>query len=319
MIPLPSKPHTVQKEGNKAIIEVAGFYPGYGLTIGNCLRRVLLSSLEGAAITQIKIEGVSHEFSTIPGVFEDVVLLILNLKKLTFKMYGNEPQTITLSVKGEKEVKGKDFKLTSELELANPEMRIATITKPSAELKIEALVESGVGYEPAKGREVKKSEIGVMPIDAIFTPMRKVSLKVENMRVGNRTDFDLLRLEIETDGTIDPEDAFKKSVGILMEHFSNMTETNEELSNKTENTLVKKSAKVEKPSPQEAIDGGKVKIEDSKLSDRTKNVLLANGVKTLGGITKKSEDNLLQMEGLGEKAVSEIKKVLKRAGLELKI
>ncbi len=319
MIPLPSKPHIARKEGNKAIIEVAGFYPGYGLTIGNCLRRVLLSSLEGAAITQIKIEGVSHEFSTVPGVFEDVVFLILNLKKLTFKMYSGEPQTITLSVKGEREVKGKDFKLTSELELANPETHIATITKPSAELKIEALVESGVGYEPAKGREVKKPEIGVMPIDAIFTPMKKVSLKVENMRVGNRTDFDLLRLEIETDGTINPEDAFKKSADILIEHFSIIAKINEETSSKAEDLLAKKSAKAEESSSQDVIDEGKVKIEDSKLSDRIKNVLLANGVKTLGGLTKKSEDNLLKMEGLGEKAVSDIKKILKKAGLELKI
>ncbi|PIU16285.1 DNA-directed RNA polymerase subunit alpha [bacterium (Candidatus Gribaldobacteria) CG08_land_8_20_14_0_20_39_15] len=321
MIPLPSKSHIVQKEGNKAVLEVAGLYPGYGVTIGNCLRRVLLSSLKGAAITQIKIEAVSHEFSAIPGVFEDVIFLILNLKRLTFKMYSDEPQTITLSVKGEREVKGKDFKLTSELELANPEAHIATITKSSSELKIEALVESGIGYWPAKDREVKKVEIGVIPIDAIFAPVRKVSFKVENMRVGKRTDFDLLRLEIETDGTIEPEKALKESIGILMDHFSVIAKVGEELTVKVEDILIKKSAKVAQGSvknDQDNVEIEKVKIEESKLSERIKNALLANNIKTIGGLVKKSETTLLQMEGLGDKAISEIKKTLKKAGLELK-
>lgn len=322
MIPLPFEPHIVQKEGNKAVLEIAGLYPGYGVTIGNCLRRVLLSSLKGAAITQIKIKGVSHEFSTIPGIFEDMIFLILNLKRLTFKMYSDEPQTVTLSVKGEKEVKGKDFKLTSELELVNPEAHIATITKPSAELKIEALVESGIGYSPAKDREVKKAEIGVMPIDAIYTPVRKVSFKVENMRVGKRTDFDLLRLEIETNGTIGPEEALRESVGILMDHFSLIAKLGEESTVKVKDILAKKSAKVA-PSSLEGnqdddIEISKVKIEESKLSERIKNVLLANNVKTIGGLAKKSETALLQMEGLGDKAISEIKKTLKKMGLELK-
>ncbi len=317
MIPLPSKPQIVQKEGSRAVFEIAGLYPGYGLTIGNSLRRVLLSSLRGAAITQIKLEGISHEFSTIPGVFEDVVMLILNLKKLTFKMYSDEPQTITLSVKGEREVKGKDFKLTSELELANPETHIATITKASTELKIEALVEAGVGYEPAKSRETKKAEIGVIPIDAIFTPMRKVSFKVENMRVGKRTDFDLLRLEVETDGTIDPEDALKQSADILIEHFSSVVKVSEESAGKVEDILAKKPVRSKKAS--QIDEAGKVKIEESKLSERIKNVLLANNIKTLGGLARKSEDDLLKMEGLGDKAVSGIKKVLKKMDLELKV
>lgn len=312
MIPLPLKPVLVKKEGHKAVFEIAGLYPGYGLTVGNCLRRVLLSSLKGAAITQVKIEGVSHEFSVMPGVFEDMVMLILNLKKLTFKIYSNEPQTITLSVKGEKEVKGKDFKLTSELELANPEEHIATLTKPSAELKIEAWVESGIGYELAKGREIKKMEIGVIPIDAVFTPMQRVSFKVESMRVGKRTDFDLLRLEIETDGTISPEDALKKAADILIEHFSVVAKIGEEAKSNVEDILAKKITKAKEE------DAGKIKIEDAKLSERIKNVLLSNNIKTLGGLARKSENDLAQMEGLGDKAVAEIKKALKKVSLELK-
>ncbi|OIO48988.1 DNA-directed RNA polymerase subunit alpha [bacterium (Candidatus Gribaldobacteria) CG_4_10_14_0_2_um_filter_41_16] len=312
MIPLPLKPVLVKKEGHKAVFEIAGLYPGYGLTVGNSLRRVLLSSLKGAAITQVKIEGVSHEFSVMPGVFEDIVMLILNLKKLTFKTHSDEPQTISLSVKGEKEVKGKDFKLTSELELANPEERIATLTKPSAELKIEALVEAGIGYELAKGREIKKMEIGAMPIDAVFTPMQKVSYKVESMRVGKRTDFDLLRLEIETDGTISPEDALKKAADILLEHFSVVAKIGEEAKSNVEDILAKKVTKVKEE------DAGKIKIEDAKLSERIKNVLLSNNIKTLGGLARKSESDLSGMEGLGDKAVAEIKKALKKVGLELK-
>jgi len=314
MIPLPSKPHIVQKEGNRAVFEIAGLYPGYGLTIGNSLRRVLLSSLRGAAITQIKIEGISHEFSTIPGVLEDTILLILNLKKMTFKVFNDEPQTITLSVKGEKEVKGKDFKLTPDLELANSDVHIATLTKPSAELKIEALVEAGIGYEPAKSREIKKAEIGVIPIDAIFTPVRKVSFRVENTRVGKRTDFDLLHLEIETDGTIGPEEALKKAVEIITEHFSVIAKIDEELDSKTEDALTKKTAKEKEGD----IVPAKLKIEDCKLSERIKNILLSNNIKTLGGLAKKSEAALLQMEGLGDKAVSEIKKALKKVNLDLR-
>lgn len=312
MIPLPLKPVLVKKEGHKAVFEIAGLYPGYGLTVGNCLRRVLLSSLQGAAITQVKIEGVSHEFSVMPGIFEDMVMLILNLKKLTFKTYSNEPQTITLSVKGEKEARGKDFKLTSELELANPEEHIATLTKSSAELKIEALVESGIGYELAKGREIKKMEIGAMPIDAVFTPMQRVSFKVESMRVGKRTDFDLLRLEIETDGTISPEDALKKAADILIEHFSVVAKIGEEVKSNVEDILAKKVTKAKEE------DAGKIKIEDAELSERIKNVLLSNNIKTLGGLVRKSEGDLSQMEGLGDKAVAEIKKALKKNSLELK-
>ncbi|MEK7172565.1 MAG: DNA-directed RNA polymerase subunit alpha [Patescibacteria group bacterium] len=315
MIPLPLKPVLVKKDGHRAIFEIAGLYPGYGLTVGNCLRRVLLSSLQGAAITQVKIEGVSHEFSVMPGVFEDIVMLILNLKKLTFKMHSEEPQVISLSVKGEKEVKGKDFKLTSELVLANPEERIATLTKPSAELKIEALVESGIGYELAKGREMKKVEIGVMPIDAVFTPMQRVSYKVENMRVGKRTDFDLLRLEIETDGTIEPEDALQKAADILLEHFSVVAQIGQEVKNNNVNVedILAKKTTIDKED-----NAGKTKIEDAKLSERIKNVLLSNNVKTLGGLARKSASDLAQMEGLGDKAITEIKKALKKVGLTLK-
>jgi DNA-directed RNA polymerase subunit alpha len=224
MIPLPQKPKIIKKEKNTAIFEIEALYPGYGVTIGNALRRVLLSSLEGAAVTEMKIKGVSHEFSTIPGVLEDVVTIMLNLKQLRFKMIGNEAQRATLKVKGEKEVKGADFELPAQLELVNPDCHIATLTSKTAKLEMEILVEKGVGYLPRERKRKEKLEIGVIPVDAIFTPVKRVAMRTENMRVGERTDFDKLFLEIETDGTVTPEEAFLKACEILINQFSFLKE-----------------------------------------------------------------------------------------------
>lgn len=225
MIPLPQKPKIIKKEKNKAIFEIEALYPGYGVTIGNAMRRVLLSSLEGAAVTEMKIKGVAHEFTTIEGILEDVITIMLNLKQLRFKMLGNDPQRATLKVKGEKEVKGSDFQLPTQLELVNPDCHIATLTSKNARLEMEILVEKGIGYLPREEREKGKLEIGVIPVDAIFTPVKKVATKVENMRVGKRTDFDRLFLEVETDGTISPEEAFSKAAQILVEHFAFLSES----------------------------------------------------------------------------------------------
>lgn len=221
MIPLPLQPKIVKKEKNKAVFEVEALYPGYGVTVGNSLRRVLLSSEEGVAVTQMKIRGVSHEFSTIEGVLEDVITIMLNLKQLRFKMFTSEPQKAILKIKGEKEAKGSDFELPSQLELVNPDSHVATLTSKSSSLEIEIQTERGIGYLPRETRKKQeKLEIGVIPVDAIFTPVKRVSYKVENMRVGDRTDFDKLSIEIETDGTISPEKAFFGASDVLVNHFS---------------------------------------------------------------------------------------------------
>ena len=225
MIPLPLKPKIIKKEKNKAVFEIEALYPGYGVTIGNSLRRVLLSSLPGAAVTQMKIKGIPHEFSTIPGILEDVIQIMLNLKQLRFKIYTEEPQKATLKVKGEKEVKGSDFEIPAQLELVNKECHIATLTDKKAELEMEIQVEKGIGYSPREARKKGKLEIGNIPLDAIFTPVRRVAFRVENMRVGERTDFDRLFLEVETDGTISPEEAFYQASDILVKHFSLFSET----------------------------------------------------------------------------------------------
>ena len=225
MIPLPLKPKIVEKKENWAKFEIEALYPGYGVTIGNSLRRVLLSSLSGAAVTKMKIKNVPHEFSTIPGILEDVIQIMLNLKQLRFKIYTEEPQLARLKVKGEKEVKGSDFEIPAQLELVNKNCHIATLTDKKAELEIEIQIEKGIGYSPREARKKEKLEIGTIPLDAIFTPVKKVALRVENMRVGERTDFDRLFLEVETDGTISPEQAFFQASEILVKHFSLFSET----------------------------------------------------------------------------------------------
>ena len=225
MIPLPLQPKIIEKKDNEAVFEIEALYPGYGVTIGNSLRRILLSSLSGAAITRVKIKGIQHEFSTIPRVFEDVISIILNLKQLRFKIYTDEPQKGRLKVKGEREVKGSDLELPGQVEIVNKDAHIATLTDKKAELEMEIQIEKGLGYVSSERRKKEKIEIGQIPIDAIFTPIQRVSFKVENMRVGERTDFDKLFLEVKTDGTITPEEAFFQASEILVRHFSLFAET----------------------------------------------------------------------------------------------
>jgi DNA-directed RNA polymerase subunit alpha len=220
-IPLPLKAKIIKKSDNHAIFEIDNCYPGYGITIGNAFRRVLLSSLEGAAITSVKIKGVSHEFSTIPNVLEDVIQVILNLKQVRFKVLAKEvfPIKVELKASGQKEVKAKDVKLTSDVEIINKDIHIATLTSPKAKLEMEIEIGTGLGYLPVEQRKKEKLEIGSIALDAIFTPIKKVNYEVENMRVGEKTDFNKVKIDIETDGSINPEQAFIKAADILVEHF----------------------------------------------------------------------------------------------------
>lgn len=324
MIPLPKQPKIIQKNDNTTLFEIEGLYPGYGVTIGNSLRRVLLSSLEGAAITQVKIKGVAHEFSVIPGVLEDVVMIILNLKKLRFKIFTDQPQIATLIVKGEKKVKGKDLKLSPQIELVNPEAHIATLTKSSAELNMEIQIEKGLGYEPVERRELKKSEIGVIPIDAFFTPVKKVSFSVENMRVGKRTDFDRLKIEIETDGTISSQEALKQSSEIVLEHFSLFVKGFAEVPGEKEKNKEKEKPKTtaalskvasSRSKDKEKEDVKKIKIENLNVAEKVRDSLIENKIRTIGGLLKRAEEDITNFEGLGEKGMQEIKKALKKLGV----
>ncbi len=323
MIPLPQQPKIVREEGNQAVFELETLWPGYGQTIGNAIRRVLLSSLEGAAITTIKIEGIQHEFSTLPGVLEDMVELTLNLKRVRFRMHGSGPYTATLSVKGDKRVTAEDMRTPSQLEVVNPGQYIATLTDKKAAFIMDLTVEKGIGYQPIEFRQKEKVEIGTIALDAIFSPLRLVNYEVENMRVGDRTDFNLVRFHIETDGSISPREAFSQAAKILQEQFTVLAGV---FARKIETVIQETLA------PARAVEliseevGGetleeqvqKKRVEDLELSTRTMNALLNGGIKNVGALAKKSEKKLHAVEGLGDKGIVEIKKALGNLGLTLK-
>ncbi len=208
-----------QKPEEATLILEPCFY-GYGTTVGQALRRVLLSSLPGAAVTAVKIKGVQHEFSSLPLVKEDVLQIILNLKLLRLRLFSDEPVRLMLRVKGEKEVRARDFEKNSAVEIVNPELLLATLTDKKAELEMEITAERGRGYLPSEARRERPSEIGFIMIDALFSPVRKVGYRVENTRVGEITNYDRLIMNIETDGTLSPEEAVRESSKILLDYFS---------------------------------------------------------------------------------------------------
>lgn len=221
-IHLPTSPKIIESGDMAAKIEVGSLYPGYGTTLGNALRRILLSSLPGAAITSVKIDGANHEFSTFSGIKEDVIHILLNLKQVRFKLHGNDPVVITIDKKGEGTITAADFKTSSDIEIVNKEQEIATITDSKVSFKMEAEVSPGLGYELAESRKKEKLPIGRIALDAMYTPVKKANFSVENMRVGDRTDFNRLVFDIETDGSIAPEQAFENAVAILDEHIAVM-------------------------------------------------------------------------------------------------
>lgn len=218
------KINTISETDKEGIFEIEGLYAGYGLTVGNALRRALLSSLPGACVTQIKIKNVKHEFTTIDGIMEDVVELALNMKKIRFAFYADEPQVLTLAVKGEKEITAGDIKANAQVEVINPEAHIATITDKKIEFSMEITVEKGLGYVPVEARKIEKLPVGVIAIDAIFTPVTDVNFVVENMRIGERTDFNRIKLTVATDGSIKPSTAVHKAANILKDHFAKVAE-----------------------------------------------------------------------------------------------
>jgi DNA-directed RNA polymerase subunit alpha len=216
---------TISEDEKNGVFEIGGLFAGYGLTIGNALRRALLSSLPGAAVTEIKVKNAPHEFSTLPGMKEDLVELLLNFKKLRFRLHTDEPQVLSLKVKGERTVTAGDIELNSEVDIMNPEEVLAHLTAKDAELDVEVKVERGLGYVPVEGRKAEggRLSIGTIAIDAIFTPVQSVNYTVDDMRVGDRTDYNRLRLTITTDGTISPSAALHKASNILKDHFEKVS------------------------------------------------------------------------------------------------
>jgi DNA-directed RNA polymerase subunit alpha len=321
-IVMPSKPRIVLVEGNKGVFEIDGLNPGYGHTLGNSLRRIILSSLPGASVTSIKIEGVSHEFQTLDGIKEDVIVMILNLKKTRFKMLSDEPQTVTLSIKGPKAVTAGDIKTGGQVEILNPELYIAEVTG-KVNLNIELHIEKGLGFIPKEVFQKEKVDVGTIAVDAIFTPIYRVSYEVENMRVGDKTNHNRLRISIETDGTLTPREALSRSIEIMINQLKAIVDFKEPEEVKVEKKASKESED-EKGGEDDAKKGEvfadilKTRTDSLDLSTRTLNALTGANIRTLGGLARKKREDLLEVEGIGEKGISEIKKVLGKFGLNLK-
>lgn len=316
-IVLPSKPKIISEEEFKGVYEIDGLYPGYGHTLGNSLRRIILSSLPGAAITSVKIAGVSHEFSVLDGVKEDMITVLLNLKKVRIKMLTDEPQTLRLKAKGAKEVTAGDIEKTGQVEILNPELVIATLTDGNTSLDVEMTIERGLGFISKETLQKGKVDIGTIALDAIFTPIRRVNYEVENMRVGDRTDFNRLRIFIETDGTIGPKEALERSIEIMINQLKSIVGFKEE---DLEDLKVEKEATTEEIKKVKDVDPEvlKTRIETLSLSARTTNALLNGNMRTVGGLVRKKEDDVLNIDGIGAKGIEEIKKALAALNLSLK-
>jgi len=305
------KPRVEIVESNERTgkFEVAPLERGYGITLGNSLRRILLSSLPGAAITSVKIEGVRHEFSTIPGIVEDVAEIILNLKGVVVKYMGDEIEKITLNVEGEGEVTAGDFKTTGDIEIINPDHKIATLDN-GGKLILEATVERGRGYVTAEeNQEHFEKVIGLIPIDSSFSPIERANFKVENTRVGQVTDYDRLVLEVITNGSISPEDAVSLSAKIMVEHLEFFINLTDEVSD------VEIMVEKEEEEKDKVLD---TTIEELELSVRSSNCLKRAGINTVGELISKSEEDLMKVRNLGKKSLQEIKEKLADLELELK-
>ena len=316
---MPSKPRIVLEEGNKGVFELDGLYPGYGHTLGNSLRRIILSSLPGASVTSIKIDNVSHEFQTMDGIKEDVIVMILNLKKARFKMLSDESQTVTLSVKAPKEVTASDIKTGGQVEILNGDLHIVSVTG-KVNLNIEMKVEKGLGFISKEIFQKEKVDVGTIAVDAIFTPIRRVAYEVENMRVGDKTNHNRLRISIETDGTLSAREALSRSIEIMINQLKAIidfkepeAQTSEEVGVPTKN----KDRETEEKNSDFA-DILKTRIDSLDLSTRTLNALTSANIRTLGGLARKKREDLLEVEGIGEKGITEIKKILGKFGLNLK-
>jgi len=288
----------------------APFEKGYGVTLGNSLRRVLLSSIEGSAVTSIKIAGVSHEFSTIPGVLEDIPEIILNIKSLILNSHSKIPKTITIKANKKGEIKAGDIEVDETIEIINPEQHIATLTKDT-KFNVEMEVSRGRGYVPAELNKKEEKTAGVIPIDSIFTPIRKINYFVENTRVGQRTDYDKLILEVFTNGSITPKDALLYASNILQRHLDIFVSFGQLPDDVIEEELEMTKEDIA------LYEKLRLPISELELSVRSSNCLREAGIKVIADLVRKSEDEMLGFKNFGKKSLTEIKELLAAMGLNL--
>jgi DNA-directed RNA polymerase subunit alpha len=275
---------------------------GFGATLGNSLRRVLMTSIQGAAVTQVKIAGVTHQFTTIPGVKEDVVELTLNLKKLRFNMHTNNPVIATIKVKGPKDITAADIEVSSDAEVLNKDLHIATLANNKTELNIELVIEKGMGYSPMETRQTNK--VGVIVLDALFSPIANVTYEVESTLFGHRADLDKLILNIETDGSISPENAVMQSSELLASYYKHLS--------KGETKVIETTVTEEVDNRPRSTEN--IAIEELPLQTRTINALKKQGIETLQQLAKMTNEEIADIKNLGEKSLTEIKKLLEKEG-----
>jgi DNA-directed RNA polymerase subunit alpha len=317
---LPSKPKVIREDSTSGTYEIDGFYPGYGHTLGNSLRRIILSSLPGAAVTKVKITGVEHEFSALNGVKEDVITILLNLKKLRIRLTTDEPVVLSLKVKGVHEVTAKDIEVPGQAEIINTDLHIASITDKNTTLDMEITVEKGLGYVAKEVVQKDRVDIGSITLDAAFTPIRKANYEVENMRVGDRTDFNRLRLIIETDGTITPHEAMERSIAVMINQLKAIVGWKEEAVEETSDEDADEGEVSGKPAGDKIVDADllKTRIDSLGFSSRTIKALTNANIRTLGGLARKKESDIMDIDGLGAKGMQEIKKLLAQYSITLK-
>jgi len=298
----------ISKDNTYGKIVIEPLERGFGTTLGNSLRRVLLSSLPGVAVTSVKINGVLHEFSTVPGVAEDVTEIMLNLKGLSAKLYADQPKTVTINATGPCEVTAADIVCDSSVEILNPEMHIATLNEDGY-LYMEMTLEKGRGYVPAEQNKKLNQAIGVIPTDSIFTPVRKVKYEVTNTRVGQQTDFDSLTIEVWTDGSVRPDEGLSLAAKILTEHLNLFIDLTDEV-NTVEIMVAKEEDQKEK-----ILD---MTIEELDLTVRSYNCLKRAGINTVNELIQRSEEEMMKVRNLGRKSLEEVTSKLATLGLSLK-
>ncbi len=301
----PSKIFWEERTKDRGVFVVEPLERGFGITLGNALRRVLLSSISGTAVTAVKIYGVYHEFSSVEGVAEDVVEIIANLKGVRFNLKEGDVEILYLKKKGEGEVKARDISLPPTVEIANPDHTIATITDPNVELHMEIRVEKGKGYVLSEEMETI-GEVGWILLDADFSPVKKVSYKVEQTRVKERTDYEKLTMEVITDGTKTPDEVVKEAIGILKSHLDLLENISSEVPT------------LEEPIPADELSEKlTLSIEELDISQRALNSLKRMGISTIGDLVQMSEEELKSTKNIGRKALAEIKEALAQMGLQL--
>lgn len=320
-IPLPNQAEVKPLQGNVYELTLEPLYPGYGVTIGNAIRRVLLSSMPGAAVTAVKIKYVDHEFSTIPNVKEDVIQIILNLKQLRLRSFSPEPVRLSLTKKGQGQVTAADITVTDQVEIVNPDLYLCTLDNKNGDLDMELIVEQGRGYVPVEGRENNRGEAGLLALDAIFSPVKSVYYDVTNVRVGQITNFDKLTLHLETDGTMTGQEAVDIAAHILVDHFAMMfSPAGNRLTAMAQAAESSGGALApeEEPVPQPVTEGlfstppaGR-SLDEVNLSNRAKNALTKNGITTVEALEALTNDEISNMAGLGDKTIAEIMELLGR-------